>query len=183
MVILDEYLEIQQLAKQGLSKTEIAQLLGRDQHTVDKYLRAVTGPPVGQILPVGRRVLERFADYIIRRIAQGFTNGKVLLRKIQVQGYEGSYSTVKQFLKPLRDADRWRAEIRWEALPGLYARVDWGYFTAEVPRYSFAFLNHSFTDGYRGPRAYKREEMMHGQLFNEAVVLEVMHCKENKGGM
>jgi len=110
---MDEHLEIQQLAKQGLSKAEIAQLLGRDQHNVDKYLRAVSRLPVGQILSVGRRVLERFADYIIRGIARGFTN----------------------------------------------------------------------TDGYRGPRVYKREEMMHGHIFNEAVVLEVMHCKENKGGM
>ncbi len=140
MVTLDEYLEIQELAKQGLSKTEIARRLGRDRHTVAKYLKAVTGPPVGQIRRVRRRVLEQLADYLRRRLAQGCTNGKVLLREIQGQGYEGSYCTLKQFLKSLRDAERWRAEIRWEAPPGLYVQVDWGYFTAELPDHSLIRL-------------------------------------------
>jgi len=54
---------------------------------------------------------------------------------------------------------------------------------AEVPRWPFAFLSHFFTDGYRGQRVYKREEMMDSQIFNEDVVLGVMHCKENKGGI
>lgn len=31
---MDEYLEIQKLAKQGMSKTEIARRLGLDRHTV-----------------------------------------------------------------------------------------------------------------------------------------------------
>jgi len=183
MVTLDEYLEIPQLAKQWSSKTETARRLGRDRYTVATYSGAVPGPPVSRIRPVGRRVFERFADYLSKRVDHGCTNREVLLREIQGQRHEGSYCTQKQFLKPLRDTRRWRAEIGWETLPGLYAQVDLGYFIAEVPRYSFAFLNHSFTDGYRGPRVYKREEMMHGHIFNEAVVLEVMHCKENKGGM
>ena len=79
MVTLDEYLEIQELAKRGLSKTEIAQRLGLDRHTVAKYLRAVTGPPVGQIRRVQHRVLKRFADYLRTRVAQGCTNGKVFI--------------------------------------------------------------------------------------------------------
>ena len=77
------------------------------------------------------------------RLAQGCTNGKVLLREIQEQGYEGSYCTLKLFLKPLRQAERWRAEIRWEAPPGLYAQVDWGDFTAQLPDGSLVRL-HAF---------------------------------------
>ena len=36
MVTLDEYLEIQALAKQGLTKTQIVQQMGLDRHTIAK---------------------------------------------------------------------------------------------------------------------------------------------------
>lgn len=133
MIGLDEYLEIQRLARQGLSRTEIAQAMELDRKTVRKYLKAATGPP----LPKQRRrrgsLLEPFQDYLTRRVAQGCTNGRVLLREIQAQGYQGRYTVLKDFLRPLREQERWRAEIRWEAPPGLYAQVDWGHFSARLP--------------------------------------------------
>ena len=143
MVTLDEYLEIQELARQGLSKAEIALRLGLDRKTVRKYLKAMAGPPVGQNRRIRRRLLEQFADYLGMRVAQGCTNGKVLLREIQEKGYQGSYCTLKHFLKPLREQEHWRAEIRWEAPPGLYAQVDWGDFTAQLPDHSLIRL-HAF---------------------------------------
>lgn len=133
---MDQYLEIQELARQGVSKTEIARRVGLDRKTVRKYLKAMAGPPVGQKRPVQRRLLERFEDHLKMRVAQGCTNGKVLLREIQAEGYCGSYTTLKRFLRPLRDTERWRVEIRWEAPPGLYAQVDWGHFVAELPDHS-----------------------------------------------
>lgn len=143
MVTLDEYLEIQQLVRKGLSKAEVARRLGLDRKTVRKYLKAMSGPPVGQNRRIRRRLLEQFGDYVGMRVAQGCTNGKVLLREIQEKGYQGSYCTLKHFLKPLREQERWRAEIRWEAPPGLYAQVDWGDFTAELPDHSLIRL-HAF---------------------------------------
>jgi transposase len=143
MVTLDEYLEIQELARQGMSKAEIAVRLGLDRKTVRKYLKAMTGLPVGQSRRIRHRLLEQFADYLGMRVAQGCTNGKVLLREIQEKGYQGSYCTLKHFLKPLREQEQWRAEIRWEAPPGLYAQVDWGDFTAQLPDHSLIRL-HAF---------------------------------------
>ncbi|MBI2918604.1 MAG: hypothetical protein HYY01_11520 [Chloroflexi bacterium] len=70
---------------------------------------------------IDTRLVDRFADYVRGRVAQGCTNGRVLLREIEGQGYVGSYTSLKRFLKPLRESERWRAEIRWEAPPGLYA--------------------------------------------------------------
>jgi transposase len=66
-----------------------------------------------------------------------------LLREIQTQGYQGSYTILKDFLRPLREQEHWRAEIRWEAPPGLYAQVDWGDFTAQLPDRSLIRL-HAF---------------------------------------
>ena len=47
-------------------------------------------------------------DYLRGRLAQGCANGKVLLREIQEQGYRGSYTILKDFLRPLRQDERWR---------------------------------------------------------------------------
>jgi transposase len=143
MITLDEYLEIQELVRQGLPKTEIARRLGLDRKTVRKYLKAMTGPPVGQNRRIRRRLLEQFEGYVRIRVAQGCTNGKVLLREIQAQGYQGSYTILKDFLRPLREQEQWRAEIRWEAPPGLYAQIDWGDFTAQLPDHSLIRL-HAF---------------------------------------
>ncbi len=140
MITLDEYLEIQQLARQGLSKAEIARRLGVDRKTAHKYLKAASGPPVGQTRRIRQRLLEQFENYLRMRVSQGCTNGKVLLREIEAKGYQGGYSILKVFLRPLRQEERWRAEIRWEAPPGLYAQVDWGHFTAQLPDHSLVKL-------------------------------------------
>ncbi len=101
MITLDEYLEIQQLARQGLSKLGIARRLGVDRKTVRKYLGEGGGPPLSQKRPTRQSQVEQFEDYLRKRLAQGCTNGKVLLREIQEQGYQGSYITLKDFLRPL----------------------------------------------------------------------------------
>lgn len=149
MVTLDEYLEIQELARKGLSKSVIAKKLGLNRHTVEKYLKTTSGPPLGQRRCRRQRLLEGFEDYLRRRVAQGCTNAVVLLREIQAQGYEGSYTTLKNFIRPLRQEERWRVELRWEAPPGQYAQVDWGYFLAELPDHSLMrFYAFVFTLAY-----------------------------------
>ena len=133
MVTLDEYLNIFELARQGLSRTEIASRLGLDRKTVRKYLKSEAGPPLKKSRRNRQTLLQAFQYYLRTRLAQGCTNGKVLLREIGPQGYEGGYTTLKDFLKPLREEERFRAEIRWESAPGLYAQVDWGHFVARFP--------------------------------------------------
>jgi transposase len=140
MITLDEYLEIEQLAQQGISKLEIVHRLGIDRKTVRKYLSEVKGPPLVQQRPARQSQLEPFGDYLKKRLAQGCTNGKVLWREIQAQGYQGSYTILKDFLRPLRQDERWRTEIRWESAPGQYAQVDWGHFTIQLPDHSLMKL-------------------------------------------
>ena len=133
MVTLDEYLEIQRMASQGVSKTEIGRRLGLHRQTVAKYLKRTAGPPMKQKRRSGKSLLEPYANSLRERLAQGCTNGKVLLLEIKERGYEGSYTVLKEFLRPLRREQQWWAEIRWEAPPGLYAQVDWGHFVAQLP--------------------------------------------------
>jgi transposase len=102
MITLDEYLEIEQLAKQGLSKSEIGRRLGIDRKTVRKYLMETGGLPLAQKRPTRQSQVEPFEDYLRTRLAQGCSNGKVLLREIKPRGYQGSYTILKDFLRPPR---------------------------------------------------------------------------------
>lgn len=129
---LDQYVEIKELARQGVTKSEIARRLGLERHTVSKYISSACGPPVSH--PRRRKsCLEPFQGYLRQRLAQGCTNGAVLLREIRARGYPGGYSILKEFLSPLRQDERKRAELRWESAPGQYTQVDWGHFKAELP--------------------------------------------------
>ena len=59
-------------------------------------------------------------------MGEGLENCRVLDREIRALGYQGSYSTVVQYVRPRR---RWRqpeATMRFETAPGEQAQVDWG---------------------------------------------------------
>jgi len=49
-----------------------------------------------------------------------------ILEEIQEQGYTGSYTTVKNFVRPLKRSRQILAEYRYETGPGIQAQVDWG---------------------------------------------------------
>lgn len=142
MISLDKYLEIRELAKQGVTQVEIAQRLGVHRETVAKYLKGAV-PPVSHVRTERQSKLDAFEEYLRNRLAQGCANGAVLLREVQTNGYQGSYTVLKDFLRPLRKELHWQPEIRWEAPPGLYGQVDWGDFTAELPDHSLIRL-HAF---------------------------------------
>jgi len=78
MITLDEYLEIQQLARQGLSKSEIARRLGIDRKTVRTYLGKLGAPPLVQKRPSRQSQVERFKEYLRKRLAQGCTNAWIV---------------------------------------------------------------------------------------------------------
>lgn len=71
--------------------------------------------------------LDPFKAYIDERLSHGVWNAVVLLRELREQGYDGCYSTVKEYLQPKRDESRAAAVRRFETAPGKQAQVDWGH--------------------------------------------------------
>jgi transposase len=73
----------------------------------------------------------------------------VLTRELRERGYDGGYSTVKEYLQPKREAARTTAVRRFETPPGRQAQVDWGYLgtlTANGERHRM--WGFTFTFGY-----------------------------------
>lgn len=77
-------------------------------------------------------MLDPYRDYLTERIrAFPDLSGRRLLREIKTMGYEGSYSTLKPFLRALRPARSAPFAVRFETPPGKQAQVDFAEFKVE----------------------------------------------------
>ena len=116
-----------ELSGQHLSIRAIARRLDISRNTVRKYLRA-PGVPVAKPRPRRPSKVDPFRAQIRRRLAAGVENCVVLLRELRAQGYAGSYSILKDYVRPLRLGRAVKATMRFETKPGEQAQVDFGHF-------------------------------------------------------
>jgi len=117
--------EITELRRQGLSITQIGTLTGYDRKTIRKYLKTPKLPRYGPRRKRGSQ-LEPFSAYIQERLSAGVWNAVVLLAELKARGYRGSYTVLKDYLRPLRREAASVAVRRFETPPGHQAQVDWG---------------------------------------------------------
>lgn len=127
--------EIQQLHREGLSISQISALKDIDRKTVRKYLHA-GAPQVPRYgpRPTRQSLLGPFVPYIQARLAAGVWNAVVLLGEIKERGYQGHYTLLCDYLRPLRQEARRVAVRRFETPPGQQAQVDWGVLGELVTR-------------------------------------------------
>jgi transposase len=118
--------DILQLKRQGLSLSQIAALTGFNRRTIRKYLTQPDTPRYGPRRPRPTK-LDPFKPHLERRLSQGVWNATVLLRELRERGYDGGYTALKDFLRPLRTAAAQVAVRRFETPPGHQAQVDWGH--------------------------------------------------------
>ena len=125
-----EIVLINDLHQQGLSISAIARKVGCDRKTVKKYIeRGLEGPVYGPRAPRAG-LLDPYVDYLTDRVAAfPDLSGHRLLREIKELGYEGSYSTLKPFLREVRPPSRTKFERRFETPPGQQAQVDFAEFS------------------------------------------------------
>ena len=123
---------IHDLRRQGLSISAIARKVGSDRKTVRKYLEQGLEVPSYGPRPLQGSFLAPYRDYLTERVrAFPDLSGRRLLREIKAMGYEGSYSTLKPFLRELRPAQRAPFAVRFETPPGKQAQVDFAEFKVE----------------------------------------------------
>jgi transposase len=140
---------IEELRRQGLSLTAIAEVTGFDRKTIRKYLAHPELEPRYKPRPGRPSLLDRFKPYVEERLSAGVWNAVVLTRELRERGYTGGYSTVKEHLQPKREASRTAAVRRFETPPGRQAQVDWGHLgTLTVNGERHRLSGFTFTLGY-----------------------------------
>jgi len=119
--------ELYELKGDGSSIRGISRELGISRNTVRKYVRSDEVPKAKRREKQGSK-LDPYKGHIDGRLSAGVDNCVVLLREIRELGYDGSYPTLTNYVRPRRRPRQPRATVRFETAPGEQAQVDWGSF-------------------------------------------------------
>lgn len=127
MLSHDLWSEIRVMAKLGKPIKVIAREMGISKNTVRRALRQEHYEPY-QRMTSKTGVLSEFIPFLLERAGQLDFNATSMFRELQELGYTGSYSLVKQAVRPLRETHRQieAATVRFETPPGVQAQMDWG---------------------------------------------------------
>lgn len=128
MVRRERWEEIRRLGlEEEVPVAELARRFELDRKTVRRCLRDPAWRPYQRPLRAGT-LLAPHAEYLRERASQVGYSAQILFQELRQRGYEGSYETVKLFVRPLRAA-RLSTEqtlVRFETPPGLQSQIDWG---------------------------------------------------------
>lgn len=122
-----DFIMIRDLTKQGVTQKDIAATLGVHPKTVRRALARGSAPKGPW--PKRGSELDSFKPQIDALLSAGVWNAMVVLREIEARGYTGSYTTLKDYIRPKRALRASRATVRFETGPGRQAQLDWG----EIP--------------------------------------------------
>ena len=122
MLAVEDRFMIKDLHRQGMSISDIARQTGHDRKTVRKALDEPLMRP-RQPRQTARYRLGPYVAYLEKRIAAGVLNASKLYDELKQQGYEGSRSHLRAFVRPFRTLRQTQATVRFETEPGEQAQV------------------------------------------------------------
>lgn len=100
-----QFAEVRARYASGLSQRAVAQALGLSRDTVARYVQVDAVPSIGRRAP-RTPLCAPFIPYLQTRWEAGCREAATLWREIRAQGYTGSQSGLRQFLR------------RWRTVPG-----------------------------------------------------------------
>lgn len=132
MITPEVFMDIISLHRQGLSMRAIAKKLGIHRNTVKKHIEKNRFP---QYRKCKRQesILDPFHQAIDDFLAQDDYQATWILERVQKMGYSGSYETVRDYVRQVKERRCRLAYVRFETEPGLQAQVDWGDYQIENP--------------------------------------------------
>jgi transposase len=101
MVKNGEFFVLKEMHAKGMYLTHIAKELGRDPKTIRKWLEQ-DEPSRYQRTSNQISKLDAHKDYIRQRMEEGCLNAVVIYDEIKAQGYIGSVTTLRYFMRPLK---------------------------------------------------------------------------------
>lgn len=141
MLTLEERMEVHILHKQGLSQRAIAKELGMSRNTVKRHLHSSGEPKYSQRQTQPPSKLAPYKAYVKQRRNQAAPHhipSTVIYREIVEQGYAGSLSLLRRYVRSLQPILAPEPVVRFETEPGQQMQVDWGVMrTGKDPLYAF----------------------------------------------
>ena len=140
MIRTEQWMDIKELHRQGLSQRQIAKRTGLSRNTIARILDQKTSQPFQT--PARKSKLDPFKPFLRQRWEAYGLSAHRLLEDIQVQGYDGSVNLVQRYLKSLKQQQRLdaRATVRFETAPGEQAQADWAYTKDIEGRKAYVFV-------------------------------------------
>jgi transposase len=126
----EDYAVIKSLEQRGVYLKDIAAEIGVHPRTVRRALKR-DGAPVYERKKRTSK-LDPYKAKVDQLLSQGVWNTMVILREIQVDGYEGSRTILREYVKPKRVLRSGKATVRFETEPGEQMQSDWGEVVVEV---------------------------------------------------
>src|SRR3712207_6666732 len=118
------------LPRQALTVAPTPRRTGHDRKTIRKYIERGLEPPAYKAREPAPSPLAPFEAFLRERVGRfPELTGRRLWREIRELGFKGGYSTVTDFLRPVRPpAEPAAFERRFETPPGRQAQVDFAFF-------------------------------------------------------
>lgn len=132
MLTTEVFMDIIGMHRQGLSMRSIAKKLGIHRNTVKKHIQANSFPRYKKVKRQ-ESILDPYRQSIKDYLDEDNYQATWILEKLKHMGYTGSYETIRDYVRTLKEQRSRLAYARFETEPGLQAQVDWGDFQIENP--------------------------------------------------
>ncbi len=135
MIGLESHVLLRHHLNNGLSKSAIAQRLGIDRRTINRWIAAgeldrdLDQPPKYGPRPPRPTKLDAYKDIIRKRLDDFPELSSVrLLEEVQAAGYTGGYSQLRDYVRSVRPRPAPEPPNRFETPPGKQGQVDFAEF-------------------------------------------------------
>lgn len=132
MIATEVFMDIISLHRQGFSMRSIAKKLGIHRNTVKKYIEG-NGFPQYRKNKRKQSILDPYRQVVDDYLATDDYQATWILDRIRKMGYPGSYETLRDYVRSVKERRSRLAFARFETEPGLQAQVDWGDFQITDP--------------------------------------------------
>jgi transposase len=132
MISREVFMDIISLHRQGFSMRAIARKLGIHRNTVKRHIEASKLPQYEK-RKRGTSILDPFRQIIDDYLAEDEYKATWIYDRLKKAGYQGSYETVRDYVRTVKERRSRLAYIRFETEPGLQGQVDWGDFQVINP--------------------------------------------------
>jgi transposase len=122
MITKEHVMNIRSLIKQGYSQRQIARMTGLNRRTVRKYLQESCLPVYHHEQRPGK--IEPYKPLIEGWLSKDDYQATKIHELLILQGFAGSYTTVRRFVQTLKERRDQKAYVRFETIVGQQAQVD-----------------------------------------------------------